>query len=154
MWERFGNWAMCSSTSQKRPEVRAERIEGMTSWLSVVMSATDPEASAALIFSSFEASGTHWYEKEEAVLSFSPVSTGPAASGVVGVCTTDIHDSAESVPPSLADEVPPQEESAPAPASPAAASGRDARRFLREIKIGRAASRANGESACQGFSDD
>src|SRR5699024_12769758 len=96
------------------------------------MSATDPEASAALIFSSFEASGTHWYEKEEAVLSFSPVSTGPAASGVVGVCTTDIHDSAESVPPSLADEVPPQEVSAPAPASTAGARGREAGRWRLE----------------------
>src|SRR5690625_1801490 len=131
MWERFGNWAMCSSTSQKRPEVRAERIEGMTSWLSVVMSATDPEASAALIFSSFEASGTHWYEKEEAVLSFSPVSTGPAASGVVGVWSIDIQVKVSSEPPDAPLLELPQEARALAPATPAAAAGRDLRRVLR-----------------------
>src|SRR5690625_6041189 len=99
MWERFGNWAMCSSTSQKRPEVRAERIEGMTSWLSVVMSATDPEASAALIFSSFEASGTHWNSKSIPVCSLSASMIGPSASGVVGVWSIDIQVKVSSVSP-------------------------------------------------------
>src|SRR5699024_5225152 len=133
---RFVNSARCSSTSQDSPEVSAERIDGITSWFKVVICATELDASAALTFSSLEASGTHWEEKQAPVISFSPVSAGPEASGVVGVWTTDIQVSSPLEPPPPPEPEDPQEVRAPAPARPAAAKGRDFRRVLRCIMRG------------------
>ena len=60
---RFSNSPRNGSTSQNRPEVTPLRIEEFVRFVIEVMSATEPEASAAFIFSSLEASGTHWISK-------------------------------------------------------------------------------------------
>ena len=133
---RFGNSERNGSTSQNIPDFSGSRTAAMP-WFRVLMSASDPEARAALIFSSLDASGTHWNSKSTPLCSFRAVMIGPEASGVVGVCSIDIQ---VSVPPSPAEPPPPpelpQEARAPAPAMPAAARGRDFRRVLRWIMRG------------------
>src|SRR5690625_7941899 len=93
----------------------------MTSGLSLVTSATDRQASAALFFSSFEASGTHWNSKSIPVCSLSASMIGPSASGVVGVWSIDIQVKESSEPPDAPLLELPQAARALAPATPAAA---------------------------------
>src|SRR5699024_3419896 len=96
------------------------------------MSATEPEARAALIFSSLEASGTHWNSKSIPVCSRSASMIGPSAAGVVGVCNMDIQVRAFALPPA---ESPPPPQAARAVA-PRAAAGRDFRRDRRRNMTG------------------
>src|SRR5690625_4550067 len=93
------------------------------------MSATEPEARAALIFSSLEASGTHWNSKSTPECSRSASMIGPSAAGVVGVCSMDIQVSVPPEPPAVPS--PPELPQAARAVAPSAAAGRDFRRVLR-----------------------
>src|SRR5699024_1508697 len=111
------------------PISRASRSDGIVSWFSPLMSATEPEARAELIFSSLLASGTHWNSTSMPVWSSRAVITAPCGSGVAGVGKTDIQDSEPSLPPPPSALELPQEDRARAPA---AASGPLDRRERRE----------------------
>src|SRR5699024_5058019 len=116
-------------TSQNRPDDTASRTVELVMIVIEVMSATEPEASAALSFSSFEASGTHWNSKSMPECSLIASMIGPAASGVVGVCSMDIQVRGPADPPEPPEppELPQAERARP----PAAAAGRALRRLLR-----------------------